>query len=526
MPSERRWRSIAVISVCLLIYAGNGMASDNRLTILHTNDHHGHFQKFAPYPVKDVGGLAAQSTLVNTVRAEVEKAGGNVLLLSAGDINTGVPESDLLDAEPDIMLMNMIGYDAMALGNHEFDNSSDVLARQRQWAKFPFLAANVLVKKTGEPLVDPYLIKEVGGLKVAILGLITAEVPILVLPDNVSELEFADPIATAARYVPQLRREADLVVALTHLGLYREETDKRGDVQLARAVPGIDVIVGGHTHTELDEPVRIGDTIIVQAGGYSEQVGRLDLVVDSATDKVTASTWAALPVNGKERIKYQDKSYYRYVGTGYVEDENILETMEPYLANASELLGKVIGTAEVELVGGKSASRSQETNLGNLITDGMRWKTGADIAFLNGGGIRAGIAPGAITYRDVLTVQPFGNTLAELQLTGAQVMAVLDKAAANVGSGGFLHVAGLAVTYNSAMGKAEATLADGSAVVSDTVYSVVTNNFVAAGGDGYAMLKEVAAYDTGYVDADVTMSYITKQGKVQPALEGRINVLK
>ena len=302
MRLEKVFRLTIVVAVLILLCTSGVLAAEQHLTILHTNDHHGHFQKFATYPVKDVGGLAAQSTLVNTVRAEVEKEGGNVLLLSAGDINTGVPESDLLDAEPDIMLMNMMGYAAMALGNHEFDNSSDVLARQRQWAKFPFLAANVLVKKTGEPLVAPYLIKEVGGLKVAILGLITAEVPILVLPDNVSELEFADPIATAARYVPQLRREADLVVALTHLGLYREETDKRGDVQLARAVPGIDVIVGGHTHTELDEPVRIGDTIIVQAGGYSEQVGRLDLVVDSATDKVTASTLAALPVNGKERI--------------------------------------------------------------------------------------------------------------------------------------------------------------------------------------------------------------------------------
>lgn len=526
MRLEKGLRLTIVVAALTLLCTSGVLAAEQRLTILHTNDHHGHFEKFAPYPVKDVGGLAAQSTLVNIVRAEVEKDGGQVLVLSAGDINTGVPESDLLDGEPDIQLMNMIGYDAMTLGNHEFDNPPDVLTKQRQWAKFPFLAANVLVKKSGEPLVAPYVIKEVGGLKVAILGLVTNEVPTLVLPENVTELEFADPIATAARYVPQLRREADLVVALTHLGLYREETDRRGDVQLAKAVPGIDVIVGGHTHTELDEPVRIGDTIIVQAGGYSEQVGRLDLVVDSATDKVTASSWTALPVNGKERIKYQDASYYRYVGIGYIEDEQILQAMAPYLANASELLAKVIGTTEVELVGGKSVSRSQETNLGNLITDGMRWKTGADIAFLNGGGIRAGIAPGSITYRDVLTVQPFGNTLTELKLTGTQVMAVLDKAATNVGSGGFLHVAGLTVAYNITTGKAEATLADGSAMVPEKVYSVVTNNFVAAGGDGYAMLKEQPAYDTGYVDADVTMSYISLQGKVQPVLEGRISVLQ
>ena len=289
------FRFLVIVSCLLFMVNAAAFAKEYQLTILHTNDHHGHFQKFDPYPAKDVGGLAAQSTLVNIVRAEVESAGGHVMVLSAGDVNTGVPESDLLDAEPDFNLMNMIGYDAMTLGNHEFDNSLDVLMKQRGWASFPFLAANIVKKGSGKLLVEPYIIKEIDGLKIAVLGLITENVPILVLPDNVKGLEFHNVIETAEKYVPELRKKADLVIALTHIGYYASDSELVGDVQLAKAVPGIDVIVGGHTHTTLDQPVVIGDTLIVQADGYSEKVGRLNLTVDNDTDKVSNYTYELMP---------------------------------------------------------------------------------------------------------------------------------------------------------------------------------------------------------------------------------------
>lgn len=519
-------RNLAITACILLLAQGTALAREYQLTILHTNDHHGHFQKFAPYPVKDVGGLAAQSTLVNVVRAEVEKAGGHVLLLSAGDVNTGVPESDLLDAEPDFKIMSMIGYDAMTLGNHEFDNPLEVLQKQKEWASFPFLSANIVRKGTDELLFEPYTIKEIDGLQVAILGLTTEKVPSLVLPDNVKDLEFLSVIDTARKYVPELKEKADLVIALTHIGYYKPESGKTGDVQLAEAVPAIDVIVGGHTHTSLDEPVVVGTTLIVQADGYSEKVGRLNLTVDSEKNKVVAHTYELMPVNGKKRVKYNGKKYYTYVGTGFVEDQEVLGAMKPYLEGADKLLNKPVGTAAAELVGGKSISRSQETNLGNLITDGMRAKTGADIAMQNGGGIRAGIAPGAITYRDVLTVQPFGNTLVEMQLTGAQVVEVLNMAATQVESGGFLHLSGLTVTYNQQAAKAEKVMVDNKPIDLEKTYKVVTNNFVAAGGDGYKMLKPLAKYDTGYVDAEATMEFIQDQNTVDPKVEGRITIVQ
>ncbi|PID57534.1 hypothetical protein CSB45_06820 [candidate division KSB3 bacterium] len=520
-----------LLAVCLLL-PGIASAETHKLTILHTNDHHGHFMKFNPYPVKDVGGLAAQSTLINIVRAEVEKSGGTVLVLSAGDINTGIPESDLLEAEPDIKLMNMIGYDAMVLGNHEFDRSRETLLKQIEWADFPFLSANVVKKDSGDTLVEPYIIKEYGGLKVAVFGLTTEETPILTLPENTEDIEFKDVIETARDLVPQLRTKADIVVALTHLGFYEESGggyNSAGDIKLAKEVEGIDVIVGGHTDTPLKEVEVIGNTLIVQTGGQSESVGRLDLVIDTEEDRITDYAYKLMSVNGKKRVKYNGKKYYMYVDKGYVEDQEILDAAAPYMAQADQLLSTPVGEALVGLVGVRSAVRSRETNLGNLITDAMMERTNADIALQNGGGIRKTLPAGPITYRDILSVQPFGNTLVLLDMTGAQIMEVLNYAATvEPGNGAFLHVGGLKWTLNRRGDTpvAENVMVGDSAIEMDKTYTVVTNNFMASGGDGYKMLKELRSLDTGYVDADVFKDYVKKLGKVRPTIEGRLTIIE
>ncbi len=497
-------------------------AKTHQLTILHTNDHHGHFSKFNPYPVSDVGGLSAQATLVNIVKAEISKTGGKVLVLSAGDINTGIPESDMQDAEPDIIAMNMIGYDAMVLGNHEFDKSRNVLMKQKDRAEFPFLSANIFLRGTRKTLVEPYIIKNLDGLRVAILGLTTEQTPILTRPDNVEDLEFKDPINIAKRLVPILRKKADLVIALTHLGLY-EDNDQKGDIALAKAVPELDVIVGGHTHTRLEKPVVVGKTIIVQAGGYSEYVGKLNLKIDTSDGDI-AQDFELLPVNMKRRVKNNGKKFYYLVGRGYVEDREVLKAMEPYLTKANSLLSQPIGRTIVALSGGKTDSRTRETNLGNLITDAIRAKTGADIGFQNGGGIRAGIAPGTISYRDILTVNPFGNTLVLIDMTGSQVKEVLNYSAGKIGSGAFMQVSGLKFTIKN--GRALNIRVGNVSMIDRKIYTVATNNFVGAGGDGYRMLKPLAKEDTGFVDADVVKEYIERMKTVSPRVEGRIRIVQ
>lgn len=526
-------KRLIVVSIlaCFLLTSTVVFAETYNLTILHTNDHHGHFAKFSPYGNPDIGGLAAQSTLVNIVRAEVEGAGGAALVLSAGDVNTGVPESDMLGAEPDFMLMNLIGYDAMTLGNHEFDKPREVLMKQQEWAEFPFLSANIVKKDTGEPFVTPYIIKEYNGLKVAIFGLTTEESPALVMPGNVEDLEFKNAIETAQTLVPQLREEADVVIALTHLGYEGgygyEGFNSTGDVELAEAVSGIDVIVGGHSHTTLTEPRMVGNTMIVQAGDWSRYVGRVDLIIDSEADTVTDSAYTLIPVNLKKQVSYKDQSYMMYAAAGYLDDSAILEAQKPYLEQADAILNQAIGEALVKLDGARELVRSGETNLGDMITDAMRAKVGADIAFQNGGGIRSDIAPGMISYRDVLTVQPFGNILTTIDMTGAQVMDVLNYAATiKPGQGAFLHVSGLKWTLNRAAGKAENVMVGDAPIDLEKTYSVVTNNFMAAGGDGYVMLKDLPQYDTGFVDADALKEYIEQMGKVEPKVEGRLTIIE
>lgn len=535
MRTSKRTQAITrfmllLLLTTLLIVPSAVWAATQHLTILHTNDHHGHFSKFSPYANPDAGGMAAQSTLVNIVRAEVEKDGGYTLLLSAGDINMGVPESDMLDAEPDIKLMNELGYDVMALGNHEFDKPRDVLLKQREWAEFPFISANIVKKDSGETLVEPYIIKEFDGLKVAIFGLTTEETPIMVTPEHVADLEFKSVIETAKALVPKLREEADVVIALTHLGFFENAGggyDSAGDIKLAKEVPGIDVIVGGHSHDALTEAEIVGETMIVQAGEWSKYVGRVNLTIDTDAKKIDEYTYQLLPVNMKKRVKYNDNSYFKYLGTGYVEDKKVQEMIDPFMTEADELLSQPLGEALVKLDGDRKLVRAQETNLANIVTDSMRLKTGADVALQNAGGIRADINPGTVTYRDVLKVQPFGNTLSLIDMTGAQIMEALDYAATiEPGNGAYLQVSGLTATLNRKTGKAENVQIGDKPIDPEHTYKVVSNSFMAAGGDGYAMLKGLPNIDTGFVDADSLREYFASKGKVGAEVEGRLTVVE
>jgi len=507
--------------VYLFLSATSSVAKIYQLTILHTGGQHGHFAKFSPYANPDVGGMAARSTLVNIVRAEVENAGGYVLLLSAGNVNFGTPESDLLYAEPDFKLMKILGYDAMALGNLDFSRPREVLMKQQQWAGFPFLSANIVKKNSGKCFVDPYIIKEFDSLKVAIFGLTTEDTP--TASKYGKDLDSRSVIEIAKALVPKLRKEADLVIALTHIGF--EESRGPGDVQLAKVVPGIDVIVGGSSGTALEEAEIIRDTLLVQAGIYGLYVGRLDLTIDNDTDTITEYTYKLIPVNLKKRVTYHDKSYYMYIDKGYVEDPAVLGFIQPYLEQVDELLSQPVGETLVKLDGDMELIGSQETNLTNLITDSMRAKTGAEIAFFNAGGIRASIEVGPITYRDILAVLPFGDTLVLLDMTGAQIIDILGYAATiKLGETSFLHASG--VTWTNNKGIPENVMVGDAPIEIERMYKVVTGNFLAAGGDGYTMFKDAPQYDTGFTDASALREYIMKAGKVAPKVEGRLTIIE
>ncbi len=255
-------RNLALSLLATSVLAGCAASNNNApawehdksydITIIHTNDNHGNFWQNGNGEL----GMAARATLVKQIREEVEKAGGSVLLLSGGDINTGVPESDLQDAEPDFLGMNMIGYDAMAVGNHEFDNPLDVLAKQVEWANFPFLAANIY--QDGKRMFAPYKIFEKQGVKIAVIGLTTEDTAKIGNPEFIAQVDFTDPKEEAKKVIAELKRDhnPDVIIAATHMGHYADGnhgSNAPGDVLLARYLNegDLDMIVGGHSQ----EPV-------------------------------------------------------------------------------------------------------------------------------------------------------------------------------------------------------------------------------------------------------------------------------
>ena len=501
-----------------------------RITILHTNDHHGRFWKNSDGEY----GMAAQKTVVDQVRAEVAASGGHMLLLSGGDINTGVPESDLQDAVPDFKGMNMLGFDAMAVGNHEFDKPLFVLKMQRDLAKFPMLAANIYDR--GERMFAPYKIFSLGGVRVGVMGLTTEDTAKMVSPDNVKNIEFRSVVAEAAKVVPELRGKADVVIAATHMGHYENGnhgTQAEGDVEMARAVKGIDLIVGGHTQNPacmkaenvLDreyvpgtdcKPDRQNGTWIVQAHEWGKYVGRADFEYRNGDFKLVK--YALIPINLMKNVKAADGKISKVPYTvAIAEDKEMLAMLTPYQEFGQQKLNVEIGSTDGKLEGDRAVVRAKPASMGVLIGRAMMDKTRADFAVVNSGGVRESLPAGKLTYKDVLKVQPFSNTVATVDLTGTEALAYLNAAAKmSVGSGAFPQFAGvdLVITGNAVT---SATI-KGAPIDPAKTYRMTINNFQAAGGDGYPRLTTHKSYvDTGFVDADVLKAYIAAKSPIKAA---------
>ena len=501
-----------------------------KLTILHTNDHHGRFWKNSDGEY----GMAARKTLIDQIRAEVTRSGGHSLLLDGGDVNTGVPESDLQDAVPDFRGMNLLGYDAMAVGNHEFDKPLGVLRMQRDLAKFPMLSANIYDR--GERMFAPYKVFSLGGLRVGVMGLTTEDTFKMVNPDNIKNIEFRSVIREAAKVVPELRGKADVVIAATHMGHYENGnsgTQSAGDVEMARAVKGIDLVVGGHSQNPacmkaenvVDReyvpgtdcrPDRQNGAWIVQAHEWGKYVGRADFEYRNGEFKLLK--YALIPVNLKKAVRAADgKTSMVHYTSEIAEDKEMLELLQPFQEFGQQKLLVEIGSTDGRLEGDRAAIRARPASLGVLIGRALMDKTRADFAVVNAGGVRDSFVAGKLTYKDVLKVQPFGNTTVTLDLTGKEVMDYLNAAAKmSVGSGAFAQFAGIRLVISGGM-VTSATI-KGAPVDPGKTYRMVINNFVAAGGDGYPRMTGHKSFvDTGFVDADLLRAYITANSPLKAA---------
>lgn len=512
-----------------------------KLSFMHSNDTHAHLDN-----------IAKKVTAIKEIRA----AKPHSLLIDAGDVFSGTLYFNEFKGQADLQFMNLMKYDVMTFGNHEFDLGSSpeghkALADFIKGAQFPFVSSNVdfskddhfkglfsdlVSSKPEDGKIYNGIIKEVDGEKIGFFGLTTAETKDISSPEKV---EFKDYLDTAQKAVKAFEKQGvNKIVAITHIG-YDDNPAYDNDLLLASKVKGIDVIIGGHSHTQLDQPVVIDKdekgkkkdpTVIVQAYQYNEYLGTLDVEFDRK-GKIVGQAG--------QLIKIADKT----------EDPEAVQLLKPYSSKIAELRNTPTGATAVAALDNprdagdvtKPSVRKNETELGNLITDAMlskakEYNKDTVIAFQNGGGIRAGIDQGDITVGDVLTVLPFGNTLATMSLKGSEIIEALEHSVSQAPneSGGFLHVSGMKFTYDSSkpagqrVQKVEVKGNDGtySELQLSSDYVVATNAFTAKGGDGFSVFQK--AYEAGRVtdlglsDWENLRDYVKQLKTVNPVVEGRI----
>ncbi|EBS3160070.1 bifunctional UDP-sugar hydrolase/5'-nucleotidase [Salmonella enterica subsp. enterica serovar Corvallis] len=507
-----------------------------KITILHTNDHHGHFwrSEYGEY------GLAAQKTLVDSIRKEVAQEGGSVLLLSGGDINTGVPESDLQDAEPDFRGMNLIGYDAMAVGNHEFDNPLTVLRQQEKWAKFPFLSANIYQKSTGERLFKPWAIFTRQDIKIAVIGLTTDDTAKIGNPEYFTDIEFRKPAEEANVVIQELNmnEKPDVIIATTHMGHYDNGdhgSNAPGDVEMARSLPAgsLAMIVGGHSQDPVCmasenkkqvnyvpgtpcAPDKQNDIWIVQAHEWGKYVGRADFEFRNGEMKMV--NYQLIPVNLKKKVTWDNGKSERVLYTPEIaENPQMLSLLTPFQNKGKAQLEVKIGSVNGLLEGDRSKVRFVQTNMGRVILAAQIARTGADFGVMSGGGIRDSIEAGDITYKSVLKVQPFGNIVVYADMSGKEVVDYLTAVAQmKPDSGAYPQFAN--VSFVAKAGKLTDLKIKGEPVDPAKTYRMATLSFNATGGDGYPRIDNKPGYvNTGFIDAEVLKEFIQQNSPLDAA---------
>lgn len=485
-----------------------------RFSLLHTNDHHGRFwpNRHGEY------GMAARKTLVDEIRQQVSANDGFTLLLSGGDINTGVPESDLHQAEPDIIGMNLMGYDAMAVGNHEFDNSFEVIRKQQSWAQFPFLAANIYDDENNRPF-EPYKLFQFKHVKIAVVGLITHTTASIANKKHIRGLNFTLPEKEASTLINELKKKVDVVIALTHMG--HNHIDEGTDVVLARTVEGIDVIVGGHSSevvcvdennntqksyqpTQICHPANVNNTWIMQAEKWGKYLGRADFIIDD--QGISLESYQLIPVN----LKTSNKDQRTWAGDYIEPDAQLERTLLPFQQHGQEALQRVVTITDQTL------SRNQKGDtlspLGRLISQSYLNATNADIAIANAGGIRDNLYAGTVTRRDLLQVMPFANTIVTIELNGKALINYLNAIKLIPNNPNRFQYSGFRVLapQNTIQLSQSSEFLD-----EEKIYRVALNNFMAAGGDHTPDMSNHPSYlDSGILVVDAVETALSRYQKI------------
>ncbi|MBO9444494.1 bifunctional metallophosphatase/5'-nucleotidase [Ruegeria sp. R14_0] len=504
--------------------------AEYKLTILHTNDIHSRIESINKYDStcdaegeaegKCFGGVARLKTIVDARRDALSD--GNVLLLDAGDPFQGSLFYTTYKGAAEAEFMEAIGYDAMAVGNHEFDDGPEGLAAFVDAVSFPVISGNLDLSSSAElkDRVLNHVVLEVGGEKIGIISALATDTVDTSSPGK--DVLFQDEIESLTADVEALKAEGvDIVIALTHVGLAK-------DLEIAERVPGLDLVIGGHSHTLLSNtqegaagsyPMMVGDVPVVQAYAYSKYLGEITLTFDDDGNLVSAEGEPIL------------------LDASVEPDADIAARVAEMGAPIEEMKKQVVANSAAAIQGDRNVCRVQECEMGNLVADAMLARVadqGAQLAIANSGGLRASIDPGEVTMGEVLTVLPFQNTLSTFEISGQGVIDALENGVSQVEEvkGRFPQVAGMKFTWDPSVAPnegriVEVMVADGDGFVPidpAATYLVVTNNYVRNGGDGYKMFEgdDKNAYDFGPDLADVTAEYLAENAPYQPYLDGRI----
>ncbi|AUC52792.1 multifunctional 2',3'-cyclic-nucleotide 2'-phosphodiesterase/5'-nucleotidase/3'-nucleotidase [Sagittula sp. P11] len=500
-------------------------SADYSLTILHTNDFHARFEPISAYDSgcsaedNDAGECFGGSARLQTAINEAKTRTNNYILVDGGDQFQGTLFYTYYKGKLAAEMMNQMGYDAMTVGNHEFDDGPEVLRGFVDAVEFPVLMSNADI--SGEDLLKDSIMKstviEKGGEKIGLIGLTPQDTDELASPGK--NIIFTDPSEAVQAEVDKLTEEGvNKIIVLSHSGL---NVDKK----VAENTTGVDVIVGGHDNSLLSNtqegakgpyPVMVGDTAIVQAYAYGKFLGELNVVFDD------------------EGVITEAKGEPILLDGSVAEEEGTKARIAEAAAPLDEIRNEVVAETSDAIEGDRSVCRAVECPMGNLVADAMLDRVkdqGIEVAIANGGGLRASIDAGEVTMGEVLTVLPFQNTLSTFQVTGATLVEALENGVSQMEDGGgrFPQVAGISFTVDPSAepgSRISEVMVGGEPIDPEKTYGVVSNNYVRNGGDGYKMFVDAEnAYDFGPDLADVTAEYLAEQGPYAPYTDGRIKVL-
>lgn len=475
----------------------------HKLTILHTNDMHGHTEAFVDKRVSKgkIGGL---SHLGTAIEAERSKDPDNTLLLDAGDISSGGAVSNYYQAIPMVDAMNQMGYDAMTVGNHDLDLGSPVLQNIDDKANFPILSAN-LIDRTGGDLanIKPYIFKQIGDLKIGILGLTTTATVAMLAKEDQGKIAFASAEATAKKLIPDIKKQgADVVVVLSHLGI-------RADRELAGKVDGIDVIVGGHSHTEMKKHEEVNGTLITQAGGFSKNLGKLELDIKQIDGKtqIVGVRSKLIPIN--EKIK---------------PDREVEKIIKKYSNRLAPMMNRVIGIASKPLTQRDYHIYKEESTLGNFVTDAIREKTGADFCILSPSSLRRNLNSGEVRVRDIHSMFPWKNKVSVLEMKGGDIKNVLEEMIS--GSANGIAVSGMIVEQDLSKPKGNQIVSvktpDGKPLDPEKTYKVATRDWYADGNLQLNSFTKASSRKETEVLQKILIKSIEQRQELNAQKDGRI----